>query len=111
MEYEDTFAIYGVLARRDSQSRPRLNFTQVLWPYPGVGMDWSAQFSREMHTLAVNILAQFVPPQLNLVANGEADEQLLRLAEAFASELLASMPAAGGRIPQEIVVEWLGDRL
>lgn len=105
----DTFLRYGVIATRGPRNRPYFNFSQQIWLYPGVQMDWSSRPSRAVETLAVNILVGFISERRGWVFSGNVSRHLYTVACSFAEHFLLTMPASGGRIPREVIVEWLRD--
>jgi hypothetical protein len=102
----------GVRLKRRRNGVPQFNFSQVLWLYPGVGMDWTARLSRQAETLAANILIRFLPRRGRYRALSRTClcNQSVRsegLAWQFARQVLVSLPQEGSELEPDFVREWL----
>lgn len=108
-----TFLSIGVIARRSPDGAACFNFPQTVWLFPDVAMDWSRRPNRSVQTLAVNILMPFVRRCCVEIPHdpGNVKRYALGLARPFAETFLLTMPTTGGRIPREVIVEWLQDAL
>ena len=105
-----SFRAIGVIARRSPDGAPRFNFPQIICVYPRVKMNWSPHLSRQVETLAVNILRAYV---LTLPTRNRLRAIHFTLDESrgFAELVLCSMPQNGGCIPRMIIQAWIREAL
>lgn len=88
----------------------RFSFPQKIWLEPGVDMGWH-QGRLSLYTLAINILDCVVSePRTQALPRGYTSPKALILAVSFAEEVLATMPPEGGKIPKQLVNEWMGSQ-
>ena len=106
-----TFRLVGVIARRAPDGTPRFNFPQTIWMYPEVPMNWSTRMSRQVRTLAINILTPFLPPRTEKLVVGTTSLMALDAAASFAHLFLCTMPREGGCIPRSVIQEWIRSTL
>jgi hypothetical protein len=102
----------GVRLYRRGDGSPAYNFSQVVWLYPAVGMDWTSRLSRQAETLAANILIRFLPRggRYRVLARICLKNPRVRsagLAWQFARQVLVSLPREGSDLEADFVREWL----
>ena len=106
-----TFRVLGAIARRAPDGSPRFNFSQTIWLYPKIAMNWSERLTRQAETLAVNLLAPWISARRQRATRLTAEQLAMIASRAFAREFLCSMPADGGCIPREVIQEWIRSAL
>lgn len=70
------------------------------------GMGWDTPEQRL--NLALNLLEQVIPDRASVrLFKGKVPQRTLRLAPMLADQILSGLPAEGGTIPYEFIVDWL----
>jgi hypothetical protein len=101
----------GVWLRREA-GRPAFNFRQIVWIYPGVGMDWHSHPTREVETLAANILLRFIPKSaperrawVEAVLSPRPRSE--SVVWQFVIQVLVRLPEEGSQLDASFVRGWL----
>ena len=98
---------FDIQAKRDAMSgAPIFNFPQTVWLYPRVMMNWGPRYNRNVEVLAVNILTSVIPARDCKVLFGTTSHRAIDLADLFAREVLLDMPADGGIISRDFLLDW-----
>jgi hypothetical protein len=106
-----TFRVLGAISRRAPDGSPRFNFPQTIWLYPKISMNWSERLTRQVETLAINLLTPWMSARRQRMSGLSAEQLAIVASREFARELLCSMPADGGFIPREVIQEWIRSAL
>jgi hypothetical protein len=109
-------ALNPVRLYRRSNGVLHYDFPQVVLLYPGVQMNWTPRLSREVETLAANILVWFLPkrgPYAYLCPNclmGQ-EHRSEGLAWQFAKQILVTMPFEGSELEGPFLNAWVDAHL
>ncbi len=95
---------------RDAQTGAfTTNFHQAVSMDPSVSFETPNRASDVLLSVALNILAFAFPGEEIELPLGRCSTVAVSLHRLFAEEVLSTMPAEGGNLPQEVVREWALD--
>jgi hypothetical protein len=94
----------------DSQGRQHFNFVQRIWLYPSVQMALTPMMSRELRTLAVNLLTPVTRERDYSALVGVTSKSVMRLASRFCTECLLTADGTALLIPRSAIRAWLASR-
>lgn len=92
------------------EGKPRFSFEQTIWLANDKGMDWNGD-SLAQRTLSANILSLFVESMSPEAFENDLPTSFSALIDDFVEDVILTMPAQGGRMPADVLSDWVSDKV